>query len=253
MSSILDQVGSALSKNAPVLTTTLTIASAGAAVVLASRAGYKSQQILRREEIKIQALKEEPLNRKEKITLTWKFYIPAAVALGICVASVIALNRVGERRLASFAAVAAVADRTFTEFRDKVEDRLEDDVVEEIKDSITQDRVNANPPSERIVIEEGEQLCLDGYTGRYFSGSVHAVQYAANVINMDILNNGFASLTDYYDLIGLDATTISDDVGWSNVAMLEPEFGSAIAPGDRPCLEVLFRNQPVSGFDRVMV
>lgn len=240
-------------ENAPVIATSVALVSAGTSVVLAARAGTKAEKVIERERRIRLRMDKDPMDRKDKFKLAWRYYVPTAVSLVVCLTSVVFLNRVGERRVASVAAAAAVAERMFTEYRDKVEERQGSEWTQEIRDELAQEHVEERPPStETIILSDGDVLCLDGFSGRYFNSSRESLREAVNDLNRTILNDGYASLSEFYEIIGLDPTTVSDHVGWNSDKLLEVEFGSALARDGRPCMEVTFRVHPHAGYDRMV-
>jgi hypothetical protein len=89
------------------------------------------------------------------------------------------------------------------------------------------------------------------YTGRYFQSSMESLKKAQNDLNYKILNSYYASLTDFYNLIGLSRTTTSDDVGWNSDEMLELRFSTIMSDDQRPCIAIDFKVAPIRGYFRV--
>lgn len=71
---------------------------------------------------------------------------------------------------------------------------------------------------------------------------------AQNKINYRLNNDGYASLTDFYNEIGLSRTKFSDEIGWSSMSQLELEFTTALTDDQRPCLAVTFRTEPIRDY-----
>ncbi len=94
-------------------------------------------------------------------------------------------------------------------------------------------------------------MCFDMYTGRLFLSDMETLKKAQNDVNYDVLNNFYASLTDFYDKIGLAKTTTSDDVGWNSDKMLELTFSTTMSDDQRPCLAMTFAVEPIRNFHRI--
>lgn len=235
-------------RNAPAIATTLAIVSATATTVLAVNAGMSTREKL--DAYKLNDELTEP-STSEKIKQTWKIYIPTAVMLASTITSIIALHRVGLNREASALALYKVSEQAFSRYRNKVIEKLGEDSEKEVRDSVAQDTINANPPGNAVVVVNGEVLCCDIYSGRYFQSSMENINRAVNDFNLKIIHEDYASLTEFYELVGLDSNGSSDDVGWMTDALLEVTFSSVLTPDGRPCLAVDFRNAPVVNYYRM--
>lgn len=238
----------AIRRNAPVIATTVAIVSATATTVLAVNAGMSTRERL--DAYKAEH-KDEEIPTSAKIKQTWKIYIPTALMLASTITSIVALHRVGLNREASALALYKVSEQAFTRYRNKVVEKLGEDSDKEVRESVAQDTINANPPSNAVVVVNGNVLCFDSYSGRYFESSMEDINRAVNDFNLKIIHENYASLTDFYDLVGLEANGSSDDVGWMTDALLEVTYSSVLSPDNRPCLAVDFRNAPVVDYYRM--
>lgn len=235
-------------RNAPAIATTLAIVSATATTVLAVNAGMSTRERL--DAYKLNDELAEP-STTEKIKQTWKIYIPTAVMLASTITSIVALHRVGLNREASALALYKVSEQAFSRYRNKVVEKLGEDSEKVVRESVAQDTINANPPGNAVVVVNGEVLCCDTYSGRYFTSSMESINRAVNDFNLKIIHEDYASLTEFYELMGLDPNGSSDDVGWMTDALLEVSFSSVLTPDGRPCLAVDFRNAPVVNYYRM--
>lgn len=235
-------------QNAPVITTTLAIVSATATTVLAVNAGMSTRERLDAYKAEHE---DEEIPTSVKIKQTWKIYIPTALMLASTITSIVALHRVGLNREASALALYKVSEQAFTRYRNKVVEKLGEDSEKEVREAVAQDTINANPPSGDVVVVNGEVLCCDIYSGRYFQSSMEDINRAVNDFNLKIIHENYASLTEFYELVGLEANGSSDDVGWMTDALLEVSYSSVLTPDGRPCLAVDFRNSPVVDYYRM--
>lgn len=238
----------AIRRNAPAIATTLAIVSATATTVLAANAGMSTREKL--DAYKLNDELAEP-STTEKIKQTWKIYIPTAVMLASTITSIVALHRVGLNREASALALYKVSEQAFSRYRNKVIEKLGEDSDKDVRESVAQDIVTKNPPTGEIVIVNGEVLCLDVYSGRYFQSSMENINRSVNEFNLKVIHENYASLTEFYELIGIDANGSSDDLGWMSDALLEVTFSSVLTPDGRPCLAIDFRNAPVIDYYRL--
>lgn len=216
---------------------------------LTGRAAFKTAEILRSERDDGRD-GEDALELREKVELTWKLYIPAVSTGIVTAACIITANRVGTRRAAAVAAAYTLSEKAFSEYREKIVEKIGEKKEREYRDELAQDRVTRNPPREIVIIEGNLILCYDAYTGRYFTSNVEKLRKAQNDVNQTVLNSYYASLSDYYEKIGIPATAMSDEVGWNVDKLLDLKF-SAVLVDDRPCMSVEFAVAPIRDYNRI--
>jgi hypothetical protein len=148
------------------------------------------------------------------------------------------------------AAAYTISERAFVEYRDKARELLGDKKEQRIRDEVAQDVINrgGDVPNSLVIIEGTDVLCFDALSGRYFKGSMEMLKKAQNDLNYKMIANDYASLTDFYNLIGLEPTDLSDNIGWNIDEPLELEFSSVVSPDQKPALSFSFRGQPFRGF-----
>lgn len=222
-------------------------------VLLAGKASFKAARIIdAAEEFDKHVPEALPLDTKGKVKLVWKLYLPAAGTCALTISSIVLATHVGTRRAAALAAAYGVSEKAFSEYKEKVVETLGKNKDQAVRDSVAQDRVKKNPPieSQIVLTEAGSVLCLEPYSGRYFQSSIEAIKKAQNDLNYQVNNSYYASLSDFYDLLGLDRTKMSDDVGWNSDELLEVTFSSVLAD-DRPCLVMDYKVVPTRDYARV--
>ena len=101
-----------------------------------------------------------------------------------------------------------------------------------------------------VIVLNGDVLCYDAYAGRYFRSDVEKIRKAQNDINEQILHSNYASLSDLYQLIGLESTAVSEEVGWNTDKMLEIKFTTALTDDNKPCLVINFEVSPARQYFR---
>lgn len=200
-------------------------------------------------------LEIQMMNMWDMFRLTWVEYIPPIGVGAATIVAIIFANKVEAHKAAAMAAAYGVSERAFEEYRLKVAEHLGDRREQSLRDEIAQDRVSKDPviPKQVIITGGGEVLCKDNLTGRYFQSSVEAIRKAENKINHEIIQHNYASLSQFYDLIGLPATRYSDEVGWNsfNGKLLEVTFSSTLTQDDRPCLLIDFLIGPTEEYHRL--
>lgn len=251
--SITSKTGKIVADNSPVILTGLGVAGVVTTAYLAGKASFKAAEVLAANPYLYPADAEtnRPLETKEKFARVWKLYIPAAGVGSFTIAAIICSNRIGMRRTAAMTAAYAISERAYSEYKDKVVDTIGKSKEMKVRDEIAQDRVNALPTNHQIIVTDGgQQLFMDSYSMRPFTSDMETVKKAQNDTNHEILNHGYASLSDFYNRLGLSNTKISDDIGWNSDKLLEVTFSAAITDDQRTCMVMDFAVAPVRNFFR---
>lgn len=223
--------------NAPVILTGVGVAGTVATAVLAGKASYKANDILRLQRIERdnEQLKNVPVGKANEVEypsirgfeaakIVWKLYIPAAgVGIGTITAIVFA-NRINTKRLATLAAAYSLSERAHAEYKEKVKEVLGKGKEEKVRDEVAADRVHRDLEKHGIVAlgipGPGQVWLHDAYSGRPVLGTVEGVRKAVNDINRNIQNEDSQTVSDFYDMIGLPHTSVSDEFGWNNAEPL---------------------------------
>lgn len=243
-----------------------TILTAGGVVgtvttaVLAGRAGLKASEIIREEELKhihpegtTDAIDEDTmgLSRGRKIMLAGPQFIPPVVTGGVTITCIIMAHRMSAQKAAALAAAYGLVQKDFSEYKDKVSEKLTGPKREQIKDELAQERVNRTPGSEKIVVIDGnEVLCHDQPNDRYFRGSMEKINRAVNAVNAEIMNSGSAPTTLFYDKLELTAPPWTENLGWNMDNMCEIEISMTSSPDNRPCISFEFLHFPIEDWQR---
>lgn len=253
LNGILRRVTKIAADNSPVILTAIGVAGTLATAYLSGKATIKAFIEIQEEQLSMDLHGEDrSLTSKEKASLVWKYYIPPVATGAVTISCIIMANRIGTRRTAALAAAYVVSERAFEEYKTKVVERIGRGKEEKIRDEIAQDRVSNAPVESRqvIIAGTGEILCLEGHTGRYFQSDMESLRKAANDLNGMIIQDMYASLTDFYNLIGLPRTSGSDELGWNVDSQLELAFSATIATDGRPCMVMSYKTAPIPNFNR---
>lgn len=240
--------------NSPALLTAIGVTGTITTALLTGKATWKAKDVLDRyhnDAARRFGEDYEPPSLKKDVELVWKIYVPAAgVGLSTIVCIVLA-NRIGNRRAAAVAAAYTISEKAFVEYKEKVIEKIGENKEREIRDDLAQDRVNRNPPVDREIIVggSGDVLCYEHYTGRYFESSMEKLKKAQNDLNYRVINDCYASLTDFYNFLGIPRTSTSDEVGWSSNKLLELEFSTVLSEDGRPCIAIDYQTTPIRDYD----
>lgn len=250
---IVKNVEKIVADNSPAILTAIGVTGTLATAYFTGTASFKAAEIIQNRE-KEDGYPVEPKERlKTRTKLIWKLYIPAVGTGVLTVACIVCANRIGTRRAAAMAAAYSISERALFEYKEKVIEKFGENKDRAVRDDIAQDRVNKNPISTRevIITGNGDVLCYDTITGRYFESNVETLRKAQNDINQQILTNMYASLWDFYELIGLPSTAYSNEVGWNTDTLLDLDFSTVLSEDKRPCVSINYTVFPIRDYYRL--
>ena len=227
--------------NSPALLTGVGVVGVVTTAVLTGKASIKAADILRARA----DLYEIPATQQDKVVLVWKEFIPPVLAGVTTIVCIIGANRIGNSRAAAIAVAMASSEKMYDEYREKVVEKLGERKEAEARAELAQERITRAGDSTLVIEAATDVLCFEEFTGRYFVSNVEKIRRAENDINHQILNENYASLSDFYKAVGLEPTKYSDEVGWKDNRMIEVRFNSALSPDNRPCLAIDYSVEPV--------
>lgn len=261
LSTILGRVQALSRNNSSTVLTGVGVAGTVSTAILAGRASYKAAyKIARIEGNCVEYLEEKGietsrnvLDKRDMLREVWPLYIPAVGVGVLTVTSIILANRVASKEAAALMAAYTVSERALHDYREKVIEKIGTSKEQEIRDSVAEARIVENPPVTRevIIAGSGDVLCYDVMTGRYFQSSKNEIEKAENYINLQIVDTMAASLSEFYDAIGLPPTGFSDVVGFNANRRCRVRFSTHMSPDGRPCLAIDFIEEPVADFAKL--
>lgn len=212
-------------KNSPNILAALGVSAIFPTAYFAARAGYKHAYVMGEH--------PDDLPVKEQAKIVWKLYIPAAVT-GVTAASFMILStRVSGRRTAAMAAAYSLSERAFAEYREKIIEELGPGKERDIRDQLAEEKVARIEP---IIVEQGKVLCCELHTRRFFHSSMQTLQQAEIYINGELNKHVYVTLDDFYDQVGLEHTSQSDQMGWDSDRHLELQYSTVMSPDKIPCI-----------------
>lgn len=239
-----------IADNSPAILTGMGVVGTLTTAYLTGTATIKAERILREDAHNRNATVFFSHDLKERAKLTWKCYIPAVTTSAATVACIVGANRIGMRRTAAMAAAYTISDKAFNEYKEKVAEKFGENKEQKVRDDIQQDRVTNNPSS-LVVTGDGKVLCYDAFSGRYFESKMEDLKWAQNKLNHQVLNDYYASLSDFYNLLDLPTTSYSEEVGWNADELLELQFSAVMSDDQKPCIAINFRASPIRNYYRI--
>lgn len=223
------------SKRSPEILTGIGIAGMITTTILAVRATPKALELI--EEKKEEESIDE-LSSFEVVKVAWKPYIPAMVTCVASTACLIGASSVNTKRNAALATAYKLSETALSEYRDKVVETIGEKKERIVRDKVAEERVKKNPVSknEVIVTGNGKTLCFDPISGRYFMCSIETIKKAENTLNKQMLHDisGYVSLNEFYDELGLDHTSVGNDLGWNTNQLIDIDFSSQLNDNGEP-------------------
>lgn len=235
-----------VTQNSPGILTGLGVAGTITTAILTGKASMEAARFIDGER---DAWPKEP-TVKEKAEMVWKLYIPPTVSGVTTVACIIAANHIGTRRTAAIAAAFKLSEQLTEEYKDRVVKTLGAQKEEKMRAELAGERMARSGGAETIIISGPEAVFYDELSGRFFKSEMEKVRKAVNDINHKVNNYYFATLSDFYEEIGLTSTSFSDGVGWNTDALLDVIYAATLLPDGRPAIGMSFKTVPTSGYDR---
>lgn len=235
---ILMKAGNFVQKNSPYILTGLGCAGVVSTAIMTGKAASKATTDIevysdqKTSELSQEELKDlgcphgyEP-TLKEKVKLTWKYFIPPIVMGATSVGCIIGAQTVNTRRHAALASLYTLSEQTLKDYRENVKEIVGKNKEEKAYDKVQQDRLVAEPPKDGSIIltGKGETLFRDAYSGRYFKSDIETLRRIENELNHNIVHQMWVSVNDLYMLIGLDGIKLGDDIGWDPDQLIEFKF-----------------------------
>lgn len=242
-----------LKKNAPAILTAAACIGTVATAVLTARGATLA--IERTADYCRENLRSpEDLDWKEKFTVSYSCYIPAAIAGVSTLVAIIAANRVQYARGAAFALAYAGSEKAFARYRYAVAEVVKPKDREKIKTRIAEKALEdaGEPISGTVLVTaSGDVLCYDVFSGRYFRSDIETIRRVENNINGQLNTECYASLNEFYTGLGLPPVAAGELVGWSEPNSLSVEFGSQLDPKGNPVLTVDFLVAPKENYFKI--
>jgi len=235
LSQLISSTKYLLKNNSTTILSALSVSGVVGTVYLTRRATLAEVAIVERDqELRRDEDGDVPyLGRMHYPKLVWKSYIPVALTATTTVVCIVAAQKSGNRRTAAAQAAFAVTERAFSEYRDKVVEEIGEHKERTLRDKLAQDRVDKKPPSESMLVmsDAGKVIFRENYSGRDFMCDMETVRKAVNELNARLLREDYATLDDFYHILGLPQTAQSPYFGWKTPRLMEVSFSTTISMG----------------------
>jgi hypothetical protein len=244
LSKIAKGIRMSINKHSPEILMGIGIAGMVTTTVMAVRATPKALILIGDKKAENDVDKLTPV---ETIKTTWTCYIPAAITGCLSIICLIGASSVNARRNAAIATAYTLSESALKEYQEKVIETIGEKKEQTVRDAIAKDRIEQDPVTSKevIITEKGNTLCYDSISGRYFKSDIDKIKKAENELNRRMRDEMYISLNEFYCEIGLNPTSIGDDLGWNiDNGYIELSFSSQLADEGTPCLVIDYQVAP---------
>lgn len=156
--------------------------------------------------------KGEELTKVETVIAAAPAYIPPILTGVATLTCMFGANVLNKRQQASLMSAYALLDNSYKEYKKKVDEVYGEGANVDVKAEIAKDKYNES----ELKPADGMRLFWDDFSGRIFESTIEKVQEAEYNINRDLSMNGYATLNQFYDYLGLVPIDGGDELGWSS-------------------------------------
>lgn len=200
-------------RNASTILTCVGGAGVIATSIMAAKATPKAMQLLE----KAKEEKGEDLTKLETIKVAAPSYIPAVLVGTSTIACIFGANVLNKRSQAGLMSAYALLDRSYKDYKNKVKELYGEEVDKHVVKEIVKDTY----VEDEVTVEEDKQLFYDLYSKRYFESTTEKVQQAEYAFNRLLNIRDYASLNEFYELLGIEKIDDGDWLGWSTGMNME--------------------------------
>lgn len=248
---VTQSVTTSVKKHSPEILMGLGIAGMLTAITLTVKATSKAVKLI---DEKKKEKNVKKLTAAETFKTAWKCYIPTATLAVASTGCLISSTSVSLRRNAALATAYKLAETAHKEYREKVIETIGEKKNELIKDKVAKEKLVKDPVTnhEVILTENGNTLCYDAITGRYFKSDIDKIKRAINELNRRMRNENYISLNEFYDEIGLERVKVGDSLGWNiDRGYIDLDLRPELTVDDRPCAVIDFTIAPKYDYYRM--
>ena len=206
MNKLLSKTGCFIKKNVATILTGIGTAGVVITAVSAIKATPKALYSIEEAEKE----KGDKLSNEEKIITTTHIYLPTIIIGVSTIACILGANILNKKQQASLISAYALLQKSYTEYRDKVNEMYGDDAA--VDKEIAKDIYRDTKPS---VSSDEKCLFYDMFSKRYFESNKVDVITAEYHFNRNFTLRGYATLNELYDFLGIDKIKGGDTIGWS--------------------------------------
>jgi len=203
-------------------------------------------------------VKIKPMSTGDKIWMYIRSYAPAVITLGLSIGCIFGANHINKVRMLQLAGAYALSRKELKEYKDKVKETIGDKKFNELSDSIVQDKILKNPPTEANTITPNMSnvpnlsLWYDDFSDRYFYSNADYIRRAETEANVQLNKYRELSPNDIYNLLGIKDCPAGDDVRWrqndDNTVKVILKIGTMLDDKQQPVGTMEMNSAPSSDY-----
>lgn len=280
----MNALANAITNNASTILTTAGLGAMAASTALAVKATPKAMykidvlKLKKAESESVEIAQDDEgndltpdvkLTLMDYIKVCWVDYMPAAITMGVGVACILIARRIDAAKIVALASAAKYAQDKLEEHqkalaklepadREKVEEAISKTLVEQAGDLPPWATEEVVDPDTGVLVPVqdadwgGDMLCLDSLSGQYFRSNPDKIEKAVTAFRTSILDSNsavfgaaFGTVTDFYEYLGLQSSSLFDALGWTQGHPLSVYFSSTLTENsNRPILVLKYKHQP---------
>ncbi len=229
-----------ISENGSNILTTLGCVGVVGVAIVSGKNSLEADRVLRAKKYE----SDHDLTPKEKTKIVVPIYIPTILISSATIMCLVASNRVSAGRTAAYAGALALAQEAARTYREKVEETVGPKKAKEIDDKVADEQIKRIDSKNPTIFGSGPYICYDTLTDRKFSSDINTIEAAQNHKNKKILSEGWCSLNEFYEEIGLPPAQIGEELGWDYDSLIDITFSSRLDEDGKPNIVMNFRTPP---------
>lgn len=236
-------------KNSPAILSGFAIVGVITTAISAYKAAPIAKKIQKRKEEDMKIVAPDDKAGKRAVAIEYvkemtPVMLPTVISSTATISCIVGSHTISNKRIAVLSAAYSLSESAVKDLNNKMNEMLGEKKTRTIKDAIVKDKLQKNPiPTDNnqiIITTDGEVLCKDAYTGRYFHSSPEKIQQAINQISRDVQTDMYVSLNDFYEMLHIPQVPMGNDLGWNVDDTIKgqlPIYISAqLTEDNRPCL-----------------
>lgn len=203
-------------KNAPTILTWCGIACFTGASVYTCFGTVKAVRKIDAEECRRETAGEMAMTKTDKVKVAWPYYVPSVLLVGGGAACVLTANHINLVRIETLAGAYLLSKDKLKEAEKKIDKLAGVETPKKLEEKWSEERNDLLPWEEPELKTPKKVLIKDAATGRRFRGTRAEVDKAVVEFNNWMMQNGYANLNDFYDILGLENMEIGRHMRISN-------------------------------------
>ena len=192
------------------------------------------------------------LGPKNIVKTCWKCYVPTVLFGGLTIASFISSYKISTKRLTTMTVAYELTRNMYENYRRNVikESGVKKDIA--ARNHMAQEKANDISDETLLALPEGQNICLDLFTGNVFYSTREKILEGVNHIKDKFLSGEQdVSLNEFYDEIDANHIGVGDNLGFTPESNIDILFGSVLR-GSTPILTIDYYAAPRFDYRNLM-